>query len=115
MDQATQNLEPPVMGQKNNKNIKMAVWAYIAFFIPYFTKSKDDPFVKYHVKQSLVLFIFGMIVSIFVSVVPVFELIVAPILDIILIVLFFIGIANATKGLEKPLPLIGRFADNFKF
>ncbi|MCX6719585.1 MAG: hypothetical protein NTV36_00525 [Candidatus Staskawiczbacteria bacterium] len=97
------------------KNTKMAILAYVAFFIPFFTKEKDDPFVKYHVKQSLVLFILSMIVSIFVSIVPVFELIIGPILDIFLLVLFFIGIANAYKGLEKPLPIIGDFADNFKF
>lgn len=101
--------------ENNAKNTSMAIIAYIAFFIPFFTKSKDDPFVKYHVKQSLVLFIFGLIVSVVVSVVPAFEIVLAPILDIALLVLFIIGIINASKGVEKPLPLIGKFADNFKF
>jgi uncharacterized membrane protein len=100
---------------ENSKNINMAVLAYVAFFIPFFTKYKDDPFVKYHVKQSLVLFIFGLLVSLVAELTPFFELVVGPILDIFLLVLFFIGIKNAVKGLEKPLPLIGSFADNFKF
>ena len=103
------------MEQTNRKSINMAMLAYIAFFIPYFTKLKDDPFVKYHVKQSLVLFIVGLIASIVVNVMPFFEIIVGPIVDVILLVLLVVGIINASKGVQKPLPLIGHFAEEFKF
>lgn len=37
-------------GAKKEKNIGMAVVAYILFFIPLLTDAKNDPFVKYHVK-----------------------------------------------------------------
>lgn len=45
------------------KNIGMAIVAYIIFFIPLLTEAKKDPFVKYHVKQGLVLFIAWIIVG----------------------------------------------------
>jgi uncharacterized membrane protein len=101
--------------QNKGKNIGMAVVAYIIFFIPLLTESKNDPFVKYHVKQGLVLLICGIAVSIIVNIIPVFYVIIAPILDLVLLVLLIIGIMNAVNGLEKPLPLIGHFADKFNF
>ena len=97
------------------KNTGMAVVAYIIFFIPLLTDAKKDPFVKYHVKQGLVLFIFSIVVWVVISLIPVLGIIVAPILDLILLVFLVIGIINAVNGVEKPLPLIGQFASNFKF
>jgi len=103
------------IAQNQQKNTGMAVIAYIVFFIPLLTESKNDPFVKYHVKQGLTLFIAGVIVWLIMIVIPILGLLIAPILNIILLVLLVLGIINAAKGLEKPLPLIGQFADNFKF
>jgi len=103
------------IAQNQQKNTGMAVIAYIVFFIPLLTESKNDPFVKYHVKQGLTLFIAGVIVWLIMNVIPILGLLIAPILNIILLVLLVLGIINAAKGLEKPLPLIGQFADNFKF
>jgi len=40
----------------------MAILAYILFFIPLLTDSKNDPYVKYHIKQGLVLFIGGILI-----------------------------------------------------
>jgi len=118
MDQTTQNSQPQQSApnqQNKGKNTGMAVVAYIIFFLPLLTDSKNDPFVKYHVKQGLVLFICGVAVWLVMSVIPVFGLFIAPILNIALIVLLILGIINAVNGVEKPLPLIGQFADNFKF
>ncbi|OGZ64463.1 MAG: hypothetical protein A2998_01995 [Candidatus Staskawiczbacteria bacterium RIFCSPLOWO2_01_FULL_37_25b] len=93
----------------------MAVVAYIIFFVPLLTNAKDDPFVKYHVKQGLVLFITAVVVWLIISVIPIIGILIAPILNIAIIVLLIIGIMNAVNGVEKPLPLIGHFAENFKF
>lgn len=98
----------------SKKNIGMAVVAYIIFFLPLLTDAKKDPFVKFHVKQGFVLFL-GYIVSWIVGMVPVFGWLIASILNILLLVLFVIGILNALGGKEKQLPLIGQFADKFKF
>jgi uncharacterized membrane protein len=104
-------MEEKTKGYK--KNTGMAVIAYIVFFIPLLTDAKNDPFVKYHVKQGLVLFI-GYIIEMFVGTVPVFGWIISPLLGILLLILLIIGIINAVNGKEKPLPIVGDFAEKFK-
>lgn len=96
--------EEPKTAKPHEKNTGMAVVAYILFFIPLLTDSKNDPFVKYHVKQGLVLFI----AFIFSNLIPV----IGP---TICFVFLIIGIMNALNGVEKQLPFIGQFADKFKF
>lgn len=98
----------------SKKNTGMAIVAYIIFFIPLLTEAKNDPFVKYHVKQGLILFI-GYVIEMFVGTIPFFGWIITPLLGVILFILFIIGIINAINGKEKPLPVIGKFAENFKF
>lgn len=103
--QTTQN------SQNNNKI--MAFLAYIIFFLPLLTTSKNDPFVKYHVKQGLVLFIAEFVVWIL-GFIPVIGLL-SFILFICLFILWIIGILNALNGKQKPLPFIGQFASQFDF
>ena len=100
--------------QSSKKNTGMAVVAYILFFIPLLTNAKNDPFVKYHVKQGLVLFI-GYVIEMFIGMIPIIGWVIYPLLGIFLFILFIIGIMNAIGGKEKPLPVIGSFAQNFKF
>ena len=99
--------------KKKEKNIGMAVVAYIIFFIPLLTEAKNDPFVKYHVKQGLVLFIAGCLTMVVSWVPPIHWF--SWLLNIGMLVLFIIGVLNAVAGKEKPLPLIGKFSDSFKF
>ena len=110
-----QNTQPSANPQAKGKNTGMAVVAYIIFFIPLLTDAKNDPFVKYHVKQGLVLFICSVIVWFVARVIPVLGWAIAPLLNLAILVLAIIGIINAVNGAEKPLPLIGQFSDNFKF
>ena len=113
MEEQTQ--VPPAQSQpeQKKKNIGMAIVAYILFFVPLLTESKNDPFVKYHTKQGLALFIASFIVMI-VSRMPVIQLFTWP-LNIVVLILFIMGILNAVNGKEKPLPLIGRFGEKFNF
>jgi len=94
------------------KNTGMAIVAYIIFFIPLLTEAKDDPFVKYHVKQGLVLFV-AWVVSGFISMVPLIGWTVGPLLSLAMLVLMVVGIIGASKGEQKPLPLIGKYAESF--
>lgn len=110
-----QQAQQPGQNPAKGKNTGMAVVAYIIFFLPLLTDAKNDPFVKYHVKQGLVLFIAAVIAWLIISVLPIIGLLISPILNIAIIVLLIIGIMNAVNGVEKPLPLIGTFAKNFKF
>lgn len=101
--------------QNKGKKTGMAIVAYILFFIPLLTDAKNDPFVKYHVKQGLVLFIYFAIAWIVVNVIPVVGWVLYPVLEIIGIVLLVLGILNAINGKEKPLPVIGKYAEKFNF
>jgi len=103
--------KPEQSEQKKEHNTAMAVVAYILFFVPLLTDAKNDPFVKYHVKQGLVLFIAYVIVMT-ISWMPFFYWF-AWIFYVALLVLFIIGIMHAVNGEEKPLPFIGHFADKF--
>ena len=98
----------------SKKNVGMAVVAYIIFFVPLLTDSKNDPFVKFHVKQGLVLLL-GWVAGMIVSMIPVLGWILAPFIGIFFLILFIIGIINALGGKEKQLPLIGQFASKFNF
>jgi uncharacterized membrane protein len=103
--------ETPKVGAK--KNIGMAIVAYILFFVPLLTEAKNDTFVKYHVKQGLALLIVSIITAVFAQI-PIIRWF-YWILNIVVLVLFIMGILNAVSGKEKPLPLIGKFAEKFNF
>ena len=96
------------------KNTGMAVVAYIVFFIPLLTESKNDPFVKFHVKQGLVLFLAWLAISVISIMVPPLMM-VTWVFQIGLVVLAILGIVNAVNGKEEELPLIGQFASKFNF
>lgn len=110
MEEQAQNQQKEA---KSSQNIGMAVLAYILFFVPLLTDAKNDPFVKFHVKQGLVLFI-SCVINGIIGIIPVINFIM-PILSLILFIIFIIGILNALGGKQKQLPLIGQFADKFQF
>jgi uncharacterized membrane protein len=96
------------------KNTAMGVLAYLGplVFVPLLTE-KNDPFVKYHVKQGLVLLVIE-VAALFVLD-DIFRL--RMISDLIILgclVLTVIGILTVVKGEEKELPLIGQFSKYFK-
>ncbi len=93
----------------------MAIVAYIIFFIPLLTEAKNDPFVKYHVKQGLVIFIAWIAVGILGYMIPWQLWMVERALELALFILMVIGIMAAAKGEEKPLPIIGKLGEQFKF
>lgn len=89
----------------------MAALSYfgILVLIPLLTDSKNDPFVKYHIKQGLVLLI-AYVVGGFIMWVP----IIGWLIGLVLFILFLTGVINAATGKETPLPVLGQFADKFK-
>jgi uncharacterized membrane protein len=112
MAEASQTPQPQPETQK--KNTGMAIVAYILFFIPLLTESKNDPFVKYHVKQGLGLFIYVVAVSVLSWILPWYLGWIISLLSLGVFILFIIGVIAASKGEEKPLPLIGKFAEQLK-
>lgn len=110
INQSSSQPQPP-----KGKNTGMAILAYIIFFIPLLTDAKKDPFVKYHIKQGLVIFIAWIIVYILGYIIPWQFWIIDRLLNLAVFVLMIIGIIAASKGQEKPLPIIGKLGEQFKF
>lgn len=122
MEEQNMQPNPPTEASKpagGEKNTGMAIVAYILFFIPLLTDAKKDPFVKYHVKQGLVIFCIGVIIWLVSMIIPWYWwwsfFWVVRLLQLGLLVLAILGIVNAANGKEEPVPLIGQFAKMFKF
>jgi uncharacterized membrane protein len=104
-------------GSTSNKTA-MAVIAYFIFFIPLLTEDKNDPFVKYHVKQGLTTTIFFVILGVLEGIlfVPLFFIFwIWWIIWVLLVILWIIGIINAASGKQEPVPVIGKIGEGFKF
>lgn len=107
--------ETPKTGE--GQNTAMAIIAYILFFVPLLTgDAKKDPFVKYHTKQGLVLFLLAVLINAIGWIVPFyFWWRISSILSLGTLILLIIGIKNAMNGKQQPLPLIGKYSSMFKF
>lgn len=97
----------------------MAALAYLIFFLPLLTDAKKDPFVRYHVRQGLGLlaaFITLRFLTLIV-IAPLFYILTPLFLavqyasNLFLAVLLALGVLNAANGREKPLPVVGIWAD----
>ncbi len=105
----------PVAEVAQDNTTLMSILAYIGILvlIPYFT-AKENPVVKFHIRQGLVLLViegavfiggeimWGHILS------PIFALI-----NIGTLVLSIIGIVNVLNKKQENLPLIGQYAKHF--
>ena len=109
--------ETKPMNYRNDNRMALAVLAYIGpLVIVSYLAGREDPFVKFHIKQGLVLLVIELIlwflsgglfyVWIFVKL---FQL-----LNLATFILAIVGIVNAATGKETPLPIVGGFADEFK-
>lgn len=96
------------MSQSSNPNAKLfAVLSYLGIlWIVGLLAAKDDPFVRFHVNQGLVLFLLNIVLSIIMAI-PVVGLIVALVGYIFTMVCFVLGILHSVKEEMVPLPLIG--------
>ena len=96
----------------------LAVFLTIIGFLIAFLAKKNDKYVMFYAKQSLVLFIAMAIVwaaSFVLLFVPIIGWIALCVAYVILIVLWVIGWIYALSGKMKPLPLIGKYASKFDF
>jgi uncharacterized membrane protein len=103
----------PSTSTKAENTTLMGVLAYIGILviIPYLM-AKNDPFVKFHIKQGLVLVVIEIVVMIAAQMVYML----APILGLIHIaalILSIIGIVNVVQKKQVSLPLIGQFSKHF--
>jgi uncharacterized membrane protein len=106
------------VGEKGGNIMAIFSYLWILIIIPFLTDAKDDPFVKYHLKQGLALIIFdviGWVVAVAIGWFPVIGWIIVWLWWIVSIVLVITGIVNVLNGKEKELPLIGKYARGFTF
>lgn len=103
-------------GKSAEKNTLMAVLAYlgILIIIPFLTEAHKDPFVKFHLKQGVILIIFEVI-GWFVGIVPVLGWFIGWLIWLVALVFIVIGIVNAASSAEKELPVIGQYAKSLNF
>lgn len=87
----------------------LAVLLSIIGFLIVFLAKRKDKYAMFYAKQSLVLFIAGLIVSA-VGMVPLLGWIIAPILSLVLFVLWIIALVNTFSGQQKDTPLVGKYA-----
>jgi uncharacterized membrane protein len=98
----------------------MAIFAYlwILIIIPFLTSSKDEPFVKYHLKQGLALIIFeaiGWVLGWFLVFIPFLGWLIMWLWWLAALVLTIVGVINVLNGAEKELPVIGQYGKRFNF
>lgn len=107
--------ETPKADAKKQENVLMAILAYIGpLILVSFLIAKEDPFVKFHIKQGLLLVI-GEVAAWMLGMMfwPFFFLV--QIANIFFLVLAVVGIIRAAQGEMKELPLIGHWAKSFTF
>ncbi len=117
-------MDPQNQGQSQNQNTTpstpttadntmiMSVLAYIGpLVIISYIAEKNNPVVKFHIKQGVVLFgaeiIVGIVASILWQLYYVWDLV-----NLLLFILSIIGIINAVQNKQKELPVISSFAKN---
>jgi len=101
--------------QEKDQNTLMAGLSYLGplVFVSYIV-GKDDPFIKFHIKQGLVLLVgevglwfLGMLMW------PLLPLV--GLVNLGFLVLIVIGLINVVQGKEKELPLLGSLSKHFSF
>ena len=95
----------------------MGILAYLGLLVivPYIV-AKDDPFVKFHIKQGLVLLVIEVIMACLVTflapLLGVFSMFVS-LINLGVFVLAIVGIVHVARGEMKELPLVGSFGNSF--
>lgn len=99
----------------SDQSLFMGILAYLSILIVIsYLLAKDNPFVRYHMKQGGILFsieiILWALMKTFWIIMPIIG-----ILEIGVFVLAIIGIVNVVQKREKPLPIVGKYSKYIKF
>ena len=91
-----------------NRNIVAAVgyFTWIGFMIAFLMGDKNDPFIRHHLNQALIIDLAGLIAGVF-AVIPLLGAMIAAVVNIAGFVLDVIGALRAYRGSTEPLPYIG--------
>jgi len=114
----------PAGGSDVEEGKTFAILSYVLSFIglPFFLIPlfmRNNAYALYHAKQCLILWILGIasgvISSVLVATVVLACIapIVALVIGIFCLVAAIMGLVNACKGIEKPLPVIGKWGEQW--
>lgn len=110
----------PVVTQDMQEGKLFAILSYALSLIglPFFLVPlimRNNEFSLYHAKQCLILWLGGIAVSVVGGILSAICIGVVILLAgwIFLLVLNIIGLINSVKGLQKPLPLIGKWGEDW--
>lgn len=107
----------------NNKTLAIIAYltiiGWIIAYIQYKDKTERNPLVKYHLEQALGVFIFGILLSIAITIIAYMVPAIAAVLSFVsfvpLILLIF-GMIAAANEARSPVPVIGKlFEHKFSF
>ena len=113
---APQGSQNKTEGANVESHVLMGILSYLGplVIISYLT-SKDNPFVKFHIKQGLVLLCLEIVIYILSSMFFWNLWALMQILNLAILVLSIIGIVNVVQKKEKMLPVVGGLSSYFKF
>ena len=96
------------------KNTLMGILCYLGpLVIISLVAAKDDAFVKFHIKQGLVLLVIEALMWVLGMFMWQFWIF-YQIVNLGVFILSIVGILNVVNGKEADLPLVGQFAKQFK-
>lgn len=109
--------ETNTISSDDTKVIRILSYFGILFLIGMFCSQKNDPNVRFHVGQGMILCICNVAVYIIISLISPLMFFMVGLgsllrmaVGILILILEIIGIINAAKNENKPLPVIGSFA-----
>jgi uncharacterized membrane protein len=115
--QAQSTVPPSATSPVDAKEVEEGkVFAILSYVIPFFVLvpliQRNNAFSLYHAKQCLIIWLIAIAASI-VGVIPCLGWIVCLVVWVALLVFSVMGLINAVKGLAKPLPLIGKWGEEW--
>ena len=102
---------PPMPAAHNRTAMGVLSYIGILVLVP-IIMAKDDPFVKFHIKQGLTLFIIDIILWVVIGSMFWRLYMIGQLLNLGIFILAIIGIVNVVNDREQELPLIGSWAKN---
>ena len=96
----------------------LAVLLSVIGFIIAYAMKKNDKYVMFYAKQSLVLFISWIllwVVAMILSFIPFVGMLISWIAYVGLVIIWIIGLIYSLSGEMKELPIVGSFAKKFDF
>ena len=110
--------------RSSSKNDDKILFAFLATFLSIIgfiialIAKKNDKYVMFYAKQSLVVFIVGAVLGVITKIlmfIPIIGAIINVAVGIIVFILWLVSCIYALSGEEKEVPVVGIYGRKFKF